>query len=282
MLSPYGLSPDDESRYLAWCFVNKRPYFGALFLAGLGNNIRQAALADCVADFAAARGGKLRALELGSWIGASSCTIGLELAHADAGSSLMCVDPWAPYEPSADMTSEPIYRFMNAVHHSNGAFELFKHNVAACGLDEIVTPVVGASQDVLPGHADASFDLIYIDANHRYSSVVVDARHAARLVVPGGVVCGDDLVLEAFETDRAQTIRYCEHDYVTDRRTGRGHHPGVALAVEEVFGRAAIRDGFWAVRRAPDGDGFAPYVAPVRKTWPDDLRHLRRDPDWPG
>lgn len=280
MLSPYGLSPSDESRYLSWCFANARPYFGALFLAGLGNNVRQAALADCVAAFAATRGTALRALELGSWTGASACTIGLELKRAHAGSTLICVDPWAPYESSADMSGDPIHRVMNAVHQAKSSFEFFRHNIAACGLDGVVTAVVGASQNLLPGYADASFDLVYIDANHRYSSVVVDARHAARLVVPGGIVCGDDLVLEARETDRAQTIRFCEHDYVTDRRTGRGHHPGVALAVEEVFGRAAIRDGFWAVRRAAQGDGFEPYAAPARKSWPTDLPHLRRDPEW--
>lgn len=282
MSGPYGLSNEDEARYLDWCLHSKRPFFGALFVAGLGNNLRQAALADCVADFAVLHGGPVRALELGSWAGASSCTIGLELARTNAGSRLTCVDPWAPYEISADMNSDPLYRLMNAVHHANGAFYLFEHNVAACGLAGVVTPVAGLSQDVLPAYPDSSFEFVYIDANHRYSSAVADMRHAARLVVPGGVVCGDDLVLQADETDRAHTLRYREHDYIVDRRTKRGHHPGVALAVEEVFGQAAIRDGFWAVRRTFDGRGFEPYSAPVRRSWPADLWHLRRDPEWPG
>lgn len=277
MRSPFGLTRDDESRYLAWCFANKRPYFGAWFLAGLGNTRRQAALRDCVSSLAP-KAEPLRALEVGSWTGASACTIAAALRALDPRATLVCVDPWAPYEASQDMAGDPIHLEMNALQASGVVGELFAHNVAACGLDAVVRPMRAASRDALPGFADSSFDLVYVDGNHRHSAAAFDLAQAARLVVPGGVVCGDDLVLAFEDTDQAQTRACRELDYVVDRRTGQGHHPGVALAVAEIFGRPAIRDGFFAVRRAPEG--FVPHDFDAHPRSDERPAHLLLDPAW--
>lgn len=279
MRSPYGLPRDDESRYLAWCFAKKRPYFGAWFLAGLGNTLRQAALRDCVGALAA-KAEPLRALEVGSWTGASSCTIAASLRGLDPRATLVCVDPWRGYEASSDMRCDPIHLEMNALQESGAIRELFAHNVAACGLDDAIVPMRAEARAALPDFADASFDLVYVDGNHRHSAAAFDLREAARLVAPGGIVCGDDLVLAFEDTDQAQTRECRELDYVVDRRTGQGHHPGVALAVAEIFGRPAIRDGFFAVRRAHEG--FVPHDFDAHSRSDDRPAHLRLDPDWPA
>jgi predicted O-methyltransferase YrrM len=279
MLSPYGLTRADESRYLAWCFAKKRPYFGAWFLAGLGNTIRQAALRDCAAS-STAKAAPLRALEVGSWTGASACTIASTLRSIDPRATLVCVDPWRPYEASSDMASDPLHFEMNALQAAAVIRELFLHNVAACGLADAIRVERAEARAALPGHADGSFDLVYVDGNHRHSAAAFDLREAARLAAPGGIVCGDDLVLAFEDTDRAQTIENRERDYVVDRRTGQGHHPGVALAVAETFGRAAIRDGFFAVRRT--ANGFEPHDFDAHPRSDERPAHLRLDPDWPG
>lgn len=279
MLSPYGLTRADESRYLAWCFANKRPYFGAWFLAGLGNTIRQAALRDCAAALAR-KPEPLRALEVGSWAGASSCTIASTLRNADPRATLVCVDPWRPYEASSNMVGDPIHFEMNALQAADVIRELFAHNVAACGLADAIRPLRAEARAALPGFADASFDLVYVDGNHRHSAVAFDLAQAARLVAPGGIVCGDDLVLAFEDTDRAHTIENRERDYVVDRRTGQGHHPGVALAVAETFGRVPIRDGFFAVRRT--AGGLHPHDFDAHPRSDERPAHLRLAPDWPG
>jgi predicted O-methyltransferase YrrM len=279
MHSPYGLSRDDERRYLSWCFANRRPYFGAWFLAGLGNTVRQAALRDCAASLAP-EAGPLRALEIGSWTGASACTIASTLRDIDPRATLVCVDPWRPYEASSDMAGDPIHFEMNALQAADVVRELFAHNVAACGLADAIRPLRAEAREALPDLADESFDLVYVDGNHRHSAAAFDLREAARLAAPGGIVCGDDLVLAFEDTDRAQTIENRERDYVVDRRTGRGHHPGVALAVAEVFGRVSIRDGFFAVRRT--ADGFRPHQFQAHARSDERPAHLRLDPDWPG
>jgi predicted O-methyltransferase YrrM len=277
MLSPYGLSRADERRLLAWCFANRRPYFGAWFLAGLGNTVRHAALRDCAASLAP-KAEPLRALEVGSWTGASACTIAATLRAIDPRAMLICVDPWRPYEASSDMSGDPIHFEMNALQAAGVIRELFDHNVAACGLADSIRPVHALARDALPALPDAGFDLVYVDGNHRHSAALFDLTHAARLTAPGGIVCGDDLVLAFEETDQAQTFENRERDYVIDRRTGRGHHPGVALAVHELFGPVAIRDGFFAVRRA--AGGFVPHDFDAYPRSDEAPAHLRLAPDF--
>lgn len=279
MLSPYGLSRADERRYLAWCFANGRPYFGAWFLAGLGNTVRQAALRDC-AGALAPKAGPLRALEVGSWTGASACTIASALRGLDPRATVLCVDPWRAYEASSDMTGDPIHLEMNALQAAGVIRELFDHNVAACGLAGAIEARRATAREALPALPDGGFDLVYVDGNHRHSAVAFDLREAARLVVPGGIVCGDDLVLAFEDTDQPQTIESRERDYVVDRRTGRGHHPGVALAVREILGEVSIRDGFFAARRT--AAGFVPHDFDAYPRRDEPPAHLRLDPAWPG
>lgn len=50
----------------------------------------------------------------------------------------------------------------------------------------------GASEAVLDAFPDASFDWIYIDADHSYEAVVRDARAAAAKVRPGGYLVFND------------------------------------------------------------------------------------------
>lgn len=67
------------------------------------------------------------------------------------------------------------------------------------------------------------FDLVYLDADHRYANVIADIEAWQQKVKHGGWICG--------------------HDYGSD------HHPGVKKAVDEVFGRRVkVFPYNWAVQ----------------------------------
>ena len=68
-------------------------------------------------------------------------------------------------------------------------FSLFD---AAIGDDERVTLHKGLSHEVLASFPDASFDWIYIDADHSAAAVARDARAAADKVKPGGFLVFND------------------------------------------------------------------------------------------
>lgn len=55
----------------------------------------------------------------------------------------------------------------------------------------------GLSSDVLPAFAPASFELVYIDADHSEAGCSADLQAAWRLVRPGGWIAGHDYSVNA-------------------------------------------------------------------------------------
>ncbi len=167
-------------------------------------------LEDCAHQLRAHLGRPLRILEVGSLFGVSAVVL------AKYG-EVECVDPW-------DFPLG-LPRFLKAVS----------------GLP--VTAWQGSSLELLPQWPDQSYDLIYLDGDHRYPIVEADCRQAARLIRREGVVCGDDL--ERVLTTPlavAAAAADCHKDCVD------GYHPGVSLAVYQVFGTVTVQDGFWSWR----------------------------------
>jgi hypothetical protein len=161
------------------------------------------------------------------------------------------------------MGDAPVYREMAAALASGKIFDLFRHNVRAAGHENMVFPLIGASQDVLPFFRPASFDLVFIDGDHAYSRAKADIEMAVSLVAPQGILCGDDLELQLDEVDADFAARERQRDYVPDSKTGDSYHPGVTLAVGEHFGRVSAWEGFWAIRKGRSG--WEPLDLPMRK-----------------
>jgi len=87
--------------------------------------------------------------------------------------------------------------------------EVARANLAAAGLADRVTVLVGAGRDVLPGlEPNAPFDAVFIDADKvNYDSY---GRWAIAHLRPGGLVLGDNAYLfgELLEdTDRGRAMR---------------------------------------------------------------------------
>lgn len=167
--------------------------------------IRLKHLDECVARMSAWR--ELRILEVGSLFGVSAKVLA-KYGVVD------CVDLWS-FPGGLD-------RFLTAVE----------------GLP--VTAWRGSSTVILPTMLAQSYDLIYLDGDHRYPVVEQDCRQARRLITSGGVICGDDL--ERVLTTPAlveDAEAHCHEDCID------GYHPGVSLAVHRVFGTVGMQDGFW-------------------------------------
>jgi hypothetical protein len=130
-------------------------------------------------------------------------------------------------------------------------FPLFEHNVRAAGVAEMVRAHRGPSRDVLPQFSGASFDIIYIDASHRFEDVRFDIQQAKRLLSGDGIICGDDLELEASAV-RGDELREAIRqgaDYAYAESAGSHYHPGVTGAVGDEFPAVRVWNGFWAVQR---------------------------------
>ncbi|HVR58283.1 MAG TPA: class I SAM-dependent methyltransferase [Pseudolabrys sp.] len=194
-------------------------------------------------------------LEVGSWAGASTITWARAIKDLGLSGSVHCVDIWEPY---FDLKANPadIYQKMNRAADHGVVFQEFRRNISAAGVEDIVTFTKGNSREVLPGLDKETYQIIFIDGSHLYDDILNDIVQAKRLVVEGGIVCGDDLELTANFVDPIvhREALAGNLDFTEDPSTGVSYHPGVSQAIADTFGEVSVWDGLWAVRRA--GTGF--------------------------
>ena len=84
--------------------------------------------------------------------------------------------------------------------------------------------------------------------------------NSLRLVSQAGFLAGDDLEAQMSEVDTPNSRANFKQDYIRDPRSGKDHHPGVTMAVGELFGDVQSWEGFWAVQRLPSGWNLRPHL----------------------
>jgi len=235
---------------LAEALLLGKPYFDTALRARQGVPERHQYF-FCVVSSFPRRGPRLEILEIGSWAGASTVTWTLALREAERDGKVTCVDPWEAYF-EVDKDSGEHYQQMNAAATDGLISRLFEHNLRAAGVAEMVEVRRGTSRNMLPSFPQGHFDIIYIDGSHRFEDVTFDIREATRLLRDGGVICGDDLEVEAgalSEQELHEAI-VSNRDYVFSETARCWYHPGVTGAVAKEFPAVEVWDGFWAVRRS--------------------------------
>ncbi len=144
-------------------------------------------------------------IEVGCWEGRSTCA----LANAAHPEVVHAVDTWAgsPGEISADLAAQ------------RDVFRTFCHNVKVLTHGNVETHRMGWREffDGFTGR----IKLVHIDAEHTYREVAENIEAVLPLMIPGGVICGDDV-----------------------------HHEPVRQAVLDTLGDANVEATLW-VWRAP-------------------------------
>jgi predicted O-methyltransferase YrrM len=200
-----------------------------------------------------AKKSQLQIMEVGSWVGASalSWAQGLKI-HNEAKGTLTCVDAWKPFFNREKMDNQ-VYITMEQALDTETAYHLFLHNISCIPKSIVCQHLRGQSENILPLLRKNEFDIIFIDADHAYTPVWKDLRNALSLVKEGGIICGDDLNLQLSEVDRDVAMQHAEDDFIKDPKTGRNFHPGVTLAVAEMFEEVSSWGGFWAMQKTESG-----------------------------
>jgi len=199
----------------------------------------------------------IKILEIGSWIGTSALTWATAIDEfiREKG-ALICVDPWLPYVSRNDIESElgeTVYTPMNDVADLGLAYECFLHNIEYAPSGVQIDHFRGTSNRVLPYLQEKSFDIVYIDGAHYYENVLFDIKEADRLLRDGGIVCGDDLEQQYHEVEAEHANALMATDFTNDPKTGHGYHPGVTVAVHEVFGEVSAYYGYWLMKKTSNG-----------------------------
>lgn len=262
-----------ESLYsISDAFDEQKPYFGRRLSAFQSPPVRYALLAGVAAQALKGKH-KVRVLEIGSWAGASSITLGMAIRKLGiTDSAITCIDLWKPYFEQGDAALH--YKSMNAAAVTGAIQKLFHHNIRACNVVGMITVVKAGSRDALPSFMDGSFDFIYIDGSHKSEDVAYDIEQAKRLLCDGGTICGDDLELVKSEIDETahRDSLMKDVDFVPDPRSGACYHPGVTEAVCSAFGEVWHEKGLWCVKDSESGWNV-PVVPAIDLDIPAHLQH---------
>ena len=164
------------------------------------------------------------AFEIGSWKGLSTWILARYAAR------LYCVDTWQAAPSTPNMAQEAAQRDI---------FQIFRQNMTQLNLMHVVKPMYMTSLEAAAVVKDNVADLVFIDADHAYSSIVQDIKAWWPKVKTGGILCGHDceiLYQDCNEDLKAGIERLKETDYIQRAiSTDRGIHPGVTLAIHELF-----------------------------------------------
>lgn len=146
--------------------------------------------------------GFLDIAEIGSWVGDSACA----MWEVCPESRITCVDTFSG--APGDATFELSRKADIEAGDDRAVFRTFIKNTDHFSPKVLQTNSLSAARFLAAG--EEKFDLVYIDADHRYEGVKADIEAWLPLVKDGGIICG--------------------HDY------GDPGFPGVEKAVREVIG----------------------------------------------
>lgn len=171
--------------------------------------------------------------ELGTYTGKSALAM---LPHIrQMNGKFYCVD-WfrGNVEVEAEITTS---------YQQRNILDIFLSNIREAGYGDYVTVLVGTTDGVASIVKDDVADFIFIDADHRYSSVRNDLLNWYPKLKKGGLICGHDFEKHLDECDYNRVLEKCEEDFVD------GCHYGVIRAVCEFFPDVRREGRIWYVQK---------------------------------
>ncbi|MBF0120897.1 MAG: class I SAM-dependent methyltransferase [Desulfobacterales bacterium] len=180
-------------------------------------------------------------LEIGSWCGDSTVILGKVVQKHNG--YLFCVDWW-----KGNVGTE-----LGAVAYDNDVYVYFWERIKSAGLSEVVVPIRAKSDIASQIIKENSFDLVFIDADHRYDSVNNDIQQYAPFVnYNNGILCGHDCEGRISDFDKVFLETGKNLDFY------ESVHCGVVLAVGKLFENYSINHDVWSVRRKTCNKNWEP------------------------
>jgi hypothetical protein len=128
-------------------------------------------------------------VEVGSWLGASTCYLATEAKNREKRVMIFAVDTW---EGSNELQHKELISKMKAKNQT--PYELFLDNMVKGGVKDIITPIRMSSVNASKLFNDESLDVVFIDASHEYEDVLDDIRCWLPKIKRGGKIGGHDYV----------------------------------------------------------------------------------------
>ena len=185
----------------------------------------------------------IEVLEIGTWFGEGSTK--LWLSQLQENSSIILVDSWKPYATEYELKKGPIITLIMDKVPNVALRNVLKF------VDEIeekvnVSVVKADGATFAKKFKENMFDFIYVDASHYYKDVKRDLTEVIRVAKQDfSIICGDDLEIGVDESLFGLARDNVSKNFIYSKHGS--FHPGVMLAVHEVFGKVNVTNGFWWV-----------------------------------
>lgn len=173
---------------------------------------------DLYSEIVELHGDNSHFVEVGSWMGRSSCYMGVEIINSGKKIKFDCVDTFLGSEENLNPSSP--YFTKELLQDENWLFNIFINNISK--LEGVVTPIRMESSKASKIYDDESLDFVFIDASHDYDSVISDLKNWFPKIKKGGYFAG--------------------HDYT---------HPPIVKAVHELFNQQeiVIKKNCWVIKK---------------------------------
>jgi predicted O-methyltransferase YrrM len=164
-------------------------------------------------------------VELGAWCGQSSLVLGSAALRKDG--HVFSID-----------TFDGAGSFLEEYAKTHNILEVFIKNMKSADLLDTVHPVVGRSVEVAKSFTDMSIDVLFVDADHRYSSVKADLEAWLPKVKLEGRVIG-------YDWDGPDWLEEHIEEDCAEYKGNKGYHHGVVKAVKEAMPDYKTLGRFW-------------------------------------
>jgi len=161
----------------------------------------------------------IKIADVGCWTGTSSCVLG-NVASKYKG-KCYSID-W--FKGSEKTNLEWAGQFYNIK-------EIFKANINRFGFKDHVELIEATSEDASSRFDNDFFDLIFLDADHRYQYIKNDIKRWLPKLKPGGILCGHDCEVVIEKGINSLLDKYKDSDII------QVIHLGVCVAVGELGGK---------------------------------------------
>ncbi|MGY8996221.1 MAG: class I SAM-dependent methyltransferase [Alphaproteobacteria bacterium] len=201
-------------------------------------------------------------LEIGSWVGGSLLTWAHGIRTFNGGNgSILAIDPLEPFRNVEVEKGAPNFaRVMDLLLRNELPYRTLRHNIGFADIKGGASHLRESSRQIGDHLRDDHFDIVYVDGEHGYAGVMRDLQISSRVLADQGVLCGDDLEVQAHQLPSGFLDKNRDALDATIPGSTSAFHPGVTAAVDELFGPVEEHLGFWNVRR--DGERFVPVRCP--------------------